>query len=82
MAAARRVGVGQFVHQHHLRPANENGIEVHLVERLAHTLRCDAELISSPSSSASVSLPAVGFDHADDDVIDVLHLARAVSSIS
>ena len=35
MAAARRVGVGELVDQDELRPAREDGVEVHLLERAA-----------------------------------------------
>ena len=35
VAAARRVGVGELVDQHDLRPAREDGVEIHLLERLA-----------------------------------------------
>ena len=35
VAAAGRVGVGELVDQHELRAAREDGVEVHLLERLA-----------------------------------------------
>ena len=33
MPGARCVGVGQFIHQHQFRPADENGVDVHFGER-------------------------------------------------
>ena len=42
VAAARRVGVGELVDQHELRMAREDGVEVHLLERIARGSRCRA----------------------------------------
>ena len=39
VAAAGRVGVGELVDQHQLRPPREDGVEVHLVERLRRCSR-------------------------------------------
>ena len=38
MAAAGRVGVGKLVDQDDLRPAGDDGVEVHLLEPLALVL--------------------------------------------
>ena len=35
MAAAGRIGVGELVDEHQLRPAREDGVEIHLLERPA-----------------------------------------------
>ena len=82
MAAARRVGVGQLVDQHQARPAREDGVEVHLLERAA--LVVDAArrgMTSSPSSSASVSArPCVSTTPIDDiDALAALAPAAVVS---
>ena len=72
MAAARRVGVGQFVHQNDLRSANENGIKVHLVERLTLILYAATRNRLEPIEQRFCLLPSMGFNHARDDVIAVL----------
>ena len=35
MTTARRIGMGQFVHQRDLGVAGDDGVEIHLLERLA-----------------------------------------------
>ena len=40
MAAAGRIGVGELVDQHDLRTAGDDGVEVHLLERLALVFEC------------------------------------------
>ena len=42
MAAAGRVGVGELVDQRDLRPARQDGVDVHLVERPALVLDAPA----------------------------------------
>ena len=56
MTAARRIGMGQFVDQRDLRAARDDGVEIDLLERLPLVVEPLAGKISSPSSSACVSL--------------------------
>lgn len=56
MAAALCIGVGEFVDQHEIRPAGEDAVEVHFLERPALVADFDAGMISKPATSASVSL--------------------------
>ena len=76
MAAAGRVGVRELVDQHDLRPAGEDGVEVHLLERLALVLDAPARNDLEAFEQRLGLLAAVGLDDADDDVVAVL-LARA-----
>ena len=69
MPAARRVGVGELVDQHQLRPARQDGVEVHLRRARGPCSRpARRGTISRPASSASVSRAAVRLDHADHDI--------------
>ena len=72
MAAAGRVGVGEFVDQDDLRPAGEDGVEVHLLEPAALVLDAPARNDLETLEQRLGLLPAVGFDDADDDVVAVL----------
>jgi hypothetical protein len=68
MAAALRVGVGQFVHQHQLGPALEDGVEVHFgddVPLIEGALLWDGLKAFGQGIGFDA---AVGFDNADDDV--------------
>ncbi len=56
MAAARRVGVREFIDQGDLRPPGDQPVEIHLLEPLPLCSTPLAGVISRPSSSASVSL--------------------------
>ncbi len=82
VAAAGRVGVGELVDQHDLRTPRDDGVEVHLLERAALVLDVPARDDLEPLQQSLGLLAAVGLDHADDDVVAVLGLARAVCSIS
>ena len=66
--AARRVGVGQLVHQHQLRLARQDGVDVHLVQgaiAVRHLLaRHDLEAVEQRFGLGAL----VGLDDADDDV--------------
>ena len=68
MAAARRIGVGEFVDQHQGRAAGEDGVEIHLLQRLATIgdgfARDDLETVEQRLGFA----PPVGLDDADDHV--------------
>ena len=65
---ARDVGVGELVHQGHLRVALEHGVEVHLLEAGAPVLDDRRGTTSRPSISSSVLLPPVALDEADRHV--------------
>jgi hypothetical protein len=54
--APGRVRVRQLVYQDELRPAHEDGVEVHLLEHLPAVLDPPPREDLQPSSSASVSL--------------------------
>ena len=56
VAAAGRVGVRQLVDQHELGPAREDCVEVHLLEHTALIVGLRRGTISSPATSASVSV--------------------------
>ena len=73
MAAAGRVGVGELVDQRDLRPAGQDGVEVHLLEPAALVLDAPARDDLEALEQRLGLLPAVGFDDADDDVVAVLH---------
>ena len=68
MAAARRVGVGEFVHQHELRAAGQDGVKVHLGELAAfvvdHAARHDRQI----GDQRLGFRPPMRFHHADDHV--------------
>ena len=75
MTAAFGVGVSEFVDQNDLRPAGDDGVEVHLVEQLAFVFDVPARN-DFEAAQQRFGLPAaVGLDDADDDVVAVL-LAR------
>ncbi len=62
--AARGVGVGQFVDQHHLGLACEHRVDVEFGEpRCRGTRRSAAAMISMPSSSSAVLRRPCGLDH-------------------
>ena len=75
MTAAFGVGVGEFVDQNDLRTAGDDGVEVHLLERLAFVLDAPARNDFEAAQQRFGFLAAVGLDDADDDVVTVL-LAR------
>ena len=68
MAAARRVGMGEFVDQGDLRPPRDQRVEIHLLERLV--------LVADPLARQHFEAlqqrfglrPAMGLDHADHDI--------------
>ena len=71
MAAAGRVGVGKFVDQHDLRPAGDDGVEVHLLEPLALVFDAPARDDFEALQQRLGLLAAVGLDDADDNVVAV-----------
>ena len=72
MAAAGRVGVGEFVHEDDLRPAGDDGIEVHLLEPLPLVFKAPAGDGFEPREQGLGLSAAVRLDDADDDVVAVL----------
>ena len=72
MTAARRIGVGELVDQHDLRPAGDDGVEVHLLEPLALVFDAPARDDLEAFQQRLRLLAAVGLDDADDDVVAVL----------
>ena len=72
MPAARRVGVGELVDQHDLRPARDDGVEVHLLEPLAAVLDAPARNDLEPFQQRFGFLAAVRLDDADHNVVAVL----------
>ena len=74
VAAAGRVGVGELVDQRDLRPARDEGVEVHLVERAALVVDVLARQDLEALEQRLGLLAAVRLDDADDDVGPVLRL--------
>ena len=72
MAAAGCVGVGKFVDKDDLRPAGENGVEVHLVEPATLVVDAPARNDLEAFEQGLGLLPAVGFNDPDDDIVAVL----------
>ena len=68
MAAAGRVGVGEFVDQRKLRTARDQRVEVHLAEHLVLVIEPFARQHFKAGQQRLGLGPAVGFDHADDDI--------------
>ena len=68
MAAARRVGVGEFVDQRDLRPARDQRVEIHLLERLVLVVEPLARQHFEALQQRFGLRPAMGLDHADDDI--------------
>ena len=76
MAAALGVGVGELVDQHQRRPALQDGVEIHLLERAALVLDLPARHDLEPGELRLGLGAAVRLDHADHDV-DAVDLAAA-----
>ena len=72
VAAAGRVGVGEFVDQHDLRPAGDDGVEVHFLKPLALVFDSPARDDFEAFQQRLGLLAAVRLDDADDDVVAVL----------
>ena len=68
MAAALGIGMGEFVDQHEIRPAGEDAVEVHLLERPALVADRDAGDDLEAGDESFGLLAAVGLDDADDDI--------------
>ena len=68
MAAARRIGVGEFVDQRDLRTPRDQRVEVHLLEDLVLVFEPLARQDFEPGQQRLGLGPPVGLDHADHDV--------------
>ena len=68
MAAAGRVGMGEFIDQRDLRPPRDQRVEVHLLERLLLVGEPPARQHFEPLQQRFGLRPAMGLDHADDDI--------------
>ena len=68
MAPARRVGVGELVDQHQARPAQQDAVEVHLLEHAALVVDAPAGDRVEPGEQRLGLAPSMGLDDADDDV--------------
>ena len=82
MAAAGRVGVGEFVDQRELRTARDQRVEVHLLEDLILVLDALARQDFKASSSASVSARPWVSTTPTTTSMPALSLACALCSIS
>ncbi len=72
VAAAGRIGVGEFVDQHYLRPSGDDAVEVHLLEPLALVLDAPARDDFEAFQKSFRLSAAMGLYDADDDVVAVL----------
>ena len=72
MTAARRIGMGELVHQRDLRVAGDNGVEIHLLEPLPLVFETSARNDLETVEQGLRLLAAVRLDDADDDVVAVL----------
>ena len=72
MAAAFDVGMRELVDQNDLRPAGDDGVEIHLLEPLSLVLHAPARNDLQALEQRLGLLAAVGLDDTDDNVIAVL----------
>ena len=68
VAAAGRVGMGEFVDQRDLRPPRDQRVEVHLLERLVLVVDPLARQHLETLQQRFGLRPAMGLDHADNDI--------------
>ena len=72
MTTAGRVGMGQFVDQRDLRAARDDGVEVHLLERLALVVEPLAGNDLQSVEERLRLLTPMRFEDANDDIVAVL----------
>ena len=72
MPTAGRIGVGEFVDQHDLRFARDDGVDVHLLEPLAAVLDAPARNNLQSVQQRFGFLAAVRLHDPDDNVVAVL----------
>ncbi len=68
MAAAGRVGVGEFIDQRDLRMTRDQRVEIHLLDRLILVIDSFARENFEALQQRFGLRPSVGFDHADHDI--------------
>ena len=68
MAAAGRVGMGEFIDQRELRTTRDQGVEVHLLDRLIPIHDAFAWDDFKPVQQRFGFRPSVGLDDADDHI--------------
>src|SRR5262245_43868393 len=71
MAAAGHVGMRELVDQHDLWVASDDGVEIHLLERLSPVFEPPAGNDLEPFEQSLRFHAPVGFDNADDDIVTV-----------
>ena len=71
VAAADHIGMGELVDEGDLGTTGDDGIEIHLLEPLALVFEAAARDDFEALQQRFGLLAAVGFDHADDDVVAV-----------
>jgi hypothetical protein len=71
MPAAGCVGMGELVDQNDLRPAGDDGVEIHLVEPLPLVGHAPARDDLKPLQQRLGLRAAMGFHHADHDIVAV-----------
>ena len=72
MAAPRRIGVGELVDEHDLRPSGDDRIEVHLLELTPFVLDDAARDDFQPLEQRFRFFAPVRLDDPDDDIVAVL----------
>jgi hypothetical protein len=72
MTAAGRIGVREFIDKRDLRPARDDRIEVHFLERSSFVIDVAARNDLKAFEQRLGFLPTVGLDDTHDDVITVL----------
>ena len=68
MAAAGRVGVGEFIDQRDLRMARDQRVEIHLLDRLILVLNPFARENFKALQQRPGLSPSVGLDHANHNI--------------
>ena len=82
MTTARRIGMGQFVHQRDLGVTGDNGVEIHLFKPLPLVFETSARDDLEALEQGLRLLAAVRLDDADDDVVAVLSRWRVPAAAS
>src|ERR1700732_852390 len=84
MASSGRVGMSELIDQHELRPAPQDGIEIHLLQGAAPVIDLAAGYHLEPGEQRFGLAPAVTFDQADDDIdaFAILRLRRLQHLVS
>ena len=78
-AAALNVGVCQFIHQYHLRPAGENRVHIHLVKERALVVHLARRHMLQLARKFGGGLASVRFHDSDHHVLAALAAADALT---